>query len=126
MWFRETTSSLVRIRNWCWKSCAQGCTHRVHNDRSQMNYEATPPSFSFDLFYTTVNAYYRTAAVKAAIELGIFDVVGERGKTIAQIASEKECSERGVRILCRFLVFIGFLKQRDDVFFMTREMAMFL
>ena len=91
-----------------------------------MNYETTPTTFSFDLFYTTVNAYYRTAAVKAAIELGIFDVVGERGKTIAEIAQDRSCSERGVRVLCRFLVFIGFLKQRGDTFFMTREMSMFL
>lgn len=91
-----------------------------------MNFEASPITFSFDLFYTTVNAYYRTAAVKAAIELGIFDTVGEQGKTIPVIAQACGSSERGVRILCRFLVSIGFLKQRDDVFYLTRYMSMYL
>ncbi|MBI3776935.1 MAG: methyltransferase domain-containing protein [Gammaproteobacteria bacterium] len=83
-------------------------------------------NFCFDLFYTTVNAYYRTAAVKAAIELGVFDTVGERGKTLAEIAHACASSERGIRILCRFLVSIGFLRSRGDLFFMSREMAMFL
>ncbi|WP_437677699.1 methyltransferase [Sorangium sp. So ce131] len=85
-----------------------------------------PPEFSFDLFYSTVNAYYRTAAVKAAIQLGVFDVVGEKGRTAPEIAKACEASPRGIRILCYFLVSIGFLKRRGDVFFMTRDMVMFL
>lgn len=84
------------------------------------------PAFSFDLFYTTVNAYYRTAAVKAAIELDVFSVVGERGKTLKEIAHACQASERGIRILCHFLVSIGFLKMRDERLFLTRDMAMFL
>lgn len=84
------------------------------------------PAFSFDLFYTTVNAYYRTAAVKAAIELGVFDVVGEKGKTLAEIAKVCDASPRGIRILCRFLVSIGFLKNAGELFFLTREMALYL
>lgn len=84
------------------------------------------PEFSPDLFFTTVNAYYRTAAVKAGIRLGLFDVVGEEGKTLAEITQECHASARGIRILCRFLVSIGFLKKADDLFFMTREMALYL
>lgn len=85
-----------------------------------------PAAFSFDLFYTTVNSYFRTAAVKAAIELGVFDAAGERGKSVAEIARATGSTERGIRILCRYLVAIGFLKKRDDVFHLTREMSMFL
>lgn len=91
-----------------------------------MSTHSTPPPFSFDLFYTTVNAYYRTAAVKSALELGIFDVIGERGMSIAAIADACRASERGVRILCHFLAAIGFLKMNGEVPFMTREMVMYL
>lgn len=82
--------------------------------------------FSPDLFFTTINAYYRTAAVKAGIQLGVFDAVGEEGKTLAEIAQVCRASARAIRILCRFLVSIGFLKNAGDLFFMTREMALYL
>jgi 2-polyprenyl-3-methyl-5-hydroxy-6-metoxy-1,4-benzoquinol methylase len=85
-----------------------------------------PPAFSFDLFYTTVNAYYRSAAVKAAIDLGVFDVVGEDGKSLDEIATACGATHRGIRILCHFLVSIGFLMKRGELFFMTRDMAVFL
>ncbi|RYZ03283.1 MAG: methyltransferase domain-containing protein [Myxococcales bacterium] len=82
--------------------------------------------FSFDLFYTTVNAYYRTAAVKAAIQLGVFEAAGEEGKTFLQIANACDASPRGIRILCHFLTSIGFLKKAGEVFFITREMSLYL
>lgn len=91
-----------------------------------MSVDHKPPDFSFELFYTTVNAYYRTAAIKTAIELGIFDVVGEDGKTLPEIARSCQASDRGVRILCRFLVSIGFLKTVGELFFLTREMSLYL
>jgi SAM-dependent methyltransferase len=86
----------------------------------------TPTTFSFDHFYTTVNAYFRTSAVKAAIELGVFDAVGEQGSTLSEIAHATNAFERGIRILCRYLVAIGFMKQRDETYYLTREMSMFL
>jgi 2-polyprenyl-3-methyl-5-hydroxy-6-metoxy-1,4-benzoquinol methylase len=91
-----------------------------------MSFINQPPEFSFDLFYSSVNAYYRTAAIKAAIELGVFDVVGEGNKTLQEIATECKASDRGIRILCYFLVSIGFLKMQDDQFYMTRDMTMIL
>jgi ubiquinone/menaquinone biosynthesis C-methylase UbiE len=91
-----------------------------------MSNRSWAPEFSPDLFFTTVNAYYRTAAVKAGIQLGVFDVVGEEGKTLAEIAQACHASARAIRILCQFLVSIGFLKKANDLFFMTREMALYL
>lgn len=91
-----------------------------------LNTDPQTSGFTFDHFYSTVNAYYRTAAVKAAIELGLFEIVGERGMTVAGIAQACAASERGIRILCHYLVSIGFLKNRDGMFFMTVDMAMFL
>lgn len=85
-----------------------------------------PAAFSFDHFYTTVNAYFRTAAVKAAIELGVFDAAGQEGRTLPEIAQATHASERGIRILCRYLVAIGFMKQDGDTYRLTREMSMFL
>ncbi|CBA16033.1 methyltransferase domain-containing protein [Xanthomonas albilineans] len=88
---------------------------------------ALPTSaFTFDLFYTTVNAYYRTAAVKAAIELGLFDVVGQQGRTPAAIAEACQASPRGIRILCYYLVSIGFLRRNGGLFYIDRNMAMYL
>jgi len=84
------------------------------------------PEFTPDFFFTTVNSYYRTAAVKAGIQLGLFDVVDGEGKSIAEIAQACHASTRAMRILCRFLASIGFLKTSNDLFFMTREMALYL
>lgn len=88
--------------------------------------ERSVPEFSFDYFYNTVNAYYRTAALKAAIELGVFDAVGEQGKTVEAIATACRASVRGIRILCCFLVSIGLLKKEGERFFMTRAMSVHL
>ena len=98
----------------------------ISDGKSLMASDIPPPPFSFELFYTTVNAYFRTAALKAAIELGVFDSVGERGKTVTEIARDCSSSERGVRVLCRFLVSIGFMKKREEEFFLSRDMLMFL
>ncbi|MCX4030258.1 methyltransferase domain-containing protein [Endozoicomonas sp. SM1973] len=91
-----------------------------------MGLENQISEFTFDTFFNNVNGYYRTAAVKAAIELGIFDIVGENRKSIDEVANECQSSRRGIRILCYFLASIGFLKVDGDVFYMTREMVMFL
>lgn len=83
-------------------------------------------TFNFDLFFTTVNSYYRTAAVKAAIEVGLFEAVGQKGQSIEAIAKTCQASVRGIRILCYYLVSIGFLCSEGDVFFMNRDMAIYL
>lgn len=60
------------------------------------------------LFYNTVNAYQRTAAIKAAIQLDLFTNIGEGGSA-QSLAGKCETSARGIRILCDYLVVIGFL-----------------
>ena len=66
-----------------------------------------------DLFFETMNAYQRTAALKAAIELDLFSAIGESA-TVKEIAARCHASERGVRILCDYLTIIGFLKKTAD------------
>lgn len=84
------------------------------------------PAFSASLFYDTVNAYFRTAAVKAAIELGVFDAAGLEGRSAEAIADTCRCSPRGIRILCYFLVSIGFMAGDQQRFYLTREMSLYL
>src|SRR5262249_36535627 len=78
-----------------------------------------------DLFFETMNAYQRTEALKAAIELDLFTVIGEGGVTADSLASRLGVSQRGVRILCDYLVVIGFLTKRDGQYGLTPDSAVF-
>jgi hypothetical protein len=59
-----------------------------------------------------VQSHQRTAALKAAIELDVFRAVGEGPGDVASIARHCAASERGIRILCDFLVINGVLAKR--------------
>jgi hypothetical protein len=86
---------------------------------------AAPPSPS--LFFQTVNAYQRTAALRAAVELDLFTAIGEGGDSAAAaLAGRCGAAERGVRILCDFLVVLGFLTKRDGRYGLTPDAATFL
>jgi predicted nicotinamide N-methyase len=78
------------------------------------------------LFLQTVNAYQRTEALKAAIELEVFTAIGEGKTSVADIASRCRTSERGMRILCDFLCIIGFLSKDGQQYALTPDTAMFL
>ena len=78
------------------------------------------------LFFETVNAYQRSAAIKAAVELGIFTAIGEGANNSAQLADKIGAPERGVRILCDYLVILGFLTKEAQTYQLTPDSAMFL
>ncbi|HYJ87617.1 MAG TPA: class I SAM-dependent methyltransferase [Pyrinomonadaceae bacterium] len=78
------------------------------------------------LFFQTVNAYQRTEALKAAIELEVFTAIGEGNATAADIAKRCGASERGTRILCDFLCIIGFLSKEGNQYSLTQDSAIFL
>ena len=78
------------------------------------------------LFFDTVNAYQRTEALKAAIELDVFTAVGEGKSTAKEIAQACGTAERGARILCDYLVIIGFLTKENDQYRLTPDSAAFL
>ena len=63
------------------------------------------PEFIFE----TLNAYQQTAALRAAIALDIFTKIGEGTDTFPALAKRCEATERGIRILCDYLVVHGFL-----------------
>lgn len=84
------------------------------------------PAPSPILFFDTVNAYQRTAAIKAAIELDIFTRIAEGKQSAREIAEASEADERGMRILCDTLTVMGFLNKQDDRYQLTRDSALFL
>jgi ubiquinone/menaquinone biosynthesis C-methylase UbiE len=79
-----------------------------------------------ELFFQTVNAYQQTAAIKAAVELDVFTAVGEGARTARELAARCQVSERGVRILCDYLVIIGFLTKEGGAYGLTPDSAAFL
>src|SRR5450631_1007237 len=80
------------------------------------------PGLVFDM----VNAHQRTAALKAAIDLDVFSAVGEGPGDVASIASHCKASERGIRILCDFLVINGVLAKENGHYRHTPTSAAFL
>jgi ubiquinone/menaquinone biosynthesis C-methylase UbiE len=72
------------------------------------------------------NAYQRTAAMKTAIELDLFSLIGRGKNSIASLAAAARASERGLRILCDNLVTQGFLTKHDSTYALTPDSQAFL
>ena len=77
-------------------------------------------------FFSAVNAFQQTEAMKAAIELEIFTAIAEGSSTAAAIAKRCAAAERGVRILCDFLTIHGFLTKNGDEYALAPDSALFL
>lgn len=90
------------------------------------------PNLSPELFFETAQAYQRSAALKAAVDLGVFTAIGElsldgsQGATAEAVAGKCGASERGIRILCDYLTIIGFLTKAGHSYSLTPSTAMFL
>jgi hypothetical protein len=83
-----------------------------------------PPSPA--LIFDTLNAYQRTAALRAAIELDLFTAIAEGKKTARDLAARIQASEKGTRVLCDFLVIVGFLSKQGNEYGLTGDSAIFL
>src|SRR5918912_73050 len=79
-----------------------------------------------ELFFDTMLSYQRTAALKAAVELDLFTAIGEGAHTSEALAQRCQTSERGMRILCDYLVVIGFLTKNENRYGLTPDSAAFL
>jgi SAM-dependent methyltransferase len=85
--------------------------------------EAEPnPGLVFDM----VMAYQRTGALKAAIDLDVFGALGEEPVDVRSIAKHCGASERGIRILCDFLVINSVLAKVGAGYKHTPSSALFL
>src|SRR5580658_5311454 len=80
------------------------------------------PGIIFDM----AQAHQRTAALSAAIQLDVVRAVGQGPGDAASIARHCSASERGVRILCDFLVINGVLTKHDGHYKHTPSSAAFL
>ncbi len=78
------------------------------------------------LVFEMLQAHQRTAALKAAIDLDLFRPIGDGLGDVASIARHCSSSERGVRILCDFLVVNGVLAKEDGCYKHTPTSAAFL
>jgi ubiquinone/menaquinone biosynthesis C-methylase UbiE len=83
-----------------------------------------PPSPA--LIFDTLNAYQRTAALHAAIELDLFTAIAEGKRTAQEIGAGIHASEKGTRVLCDFLVIAGFLTKQGNEYALTGDSAVFL
>lgn len=90
----------------------------------------TPPptgsQLSPALFFDILGGYQRSAALKGAIELDLFTGIGEGAGTAAELAARCGAAERGTRILCDYLVVLGFLNKQEDRYGLTPDTAAFL
>lgn len=78
------------------------------------------------LFWETVNAHQRTAALRAGIDLGIFTAIAEGARGVEEISVRCQASPRGVRILCDYLTVIGFLQKEGGCYLLNRDADAFL
>jgi SAM-dependent methyltransferase len=78
------------------------------------------------IVFEMVQAHQQTEAMKAAIELDVFRAVGDGPGDVASIAKHCSASERGIRILCDFLVVNGVLKKENGRYNHTPTSAAFL
>lgn len=78
------------------------------------------------LFWETVNAYQRTAALHAAVDLEVFTAVGQGLETVEDLARRCQASQRAIRILCDYLTVIGFLTKEGGRYRLTADSAVLL
>jgi ubiquinone/menaquinone biosynthesis C-methylase UbiE len=78
------------------------------------------------LIFDALNGFSRAMALKAAIELEIFTLIGAGAVTAAELAKRAQTSQKGMRILCDFMTIQGFLTKQDSTYGLTRDSAVFL
>ncbi len=78
------------------------------------------------IIFDTLNAYQRSAALKAAIELDIFTEIARGNRSVDAIAKAVSASTRGVRILCDYLAICGFLSKNGSQYSLTADSGIFL
>jgi ubiquinone/menaquinone biosynthesis C-methylase UbiE len=78
------------------------------------------------LIFDALSGYQRATALKAAIELEVFTLIGAGAVTAAELAKRANTSQKGMRILCDFMTIQGFLTKQGNVYGLTPDSAIFL
>ncbi len=78
------------------------------------------------LIWDTITAHQRGAALKAGVDLGVFNALGDGPFTAAELAGKAGVPERGMRILCDYLTIHGLIEKTDGRYSHTPTSAVFL
>ena len=73
-----------------------------------------------------MNAFHCSAALKGAIDLGLFTALGGDAMTAAALGRAIDAPERSVRILCDFLTIQGLLEKDGAAYRSSPDSALFL
>jgi len=79
-----------------------------------------------ELYFDTIFAYQRSAALKSALDVGLFTAVADGADTAADVARACGILERPARILCDFLTTLGFMTKTGARYALTPDTAFFL
>lgn len=71
-------------------------------------------------------AYWQSAALTAAIELGVFSALGRRARTAGDLATACRANRRSIERLCDYLVSLGLLRVRQGRYTAAADAARFL
>ncbi|MBZ5564675.1 MAG: methyltransferase domain-containing protein [Acidobacteriia bacterium] len=84
------------------------------------------PTANPSRIFQTINAFQQTGALRAAIELDVFTAIAEGLRTAPEIAGRAHAAERGIRILCDYLVMLGLLTKHEGRYGLAEDAAVFL
>lgn len=87
---------------------------------------AMDPAPNPGLIFENLNAHQRSAALRTAIEIGLFRALGQGPADALTLAGRCSASGRGMRILCDFLVVCGLVAKQDGYYSHTPTSAVFL
>jgi SAM-dependent methyltransferase len=79
-----------------------------------------------DLFFDSIFAFQRSAALKAAIDVDLFTAIGSGAKTPKDLAAACGIPERSARILADYMTIVGFVVKADGTYALTADTAAFL
>jgi ubiquinone/menaquinone biosynthesis C-methylase UbiE len=77
-------------------------------------------------FVEAALGYQKTAAIKAAVDLDLFTIIGLGANTVDELAATTKAAPRGLRILCDYLTVHGFLEKSGDRYAPTASSRTFL
>jgi hypothetical protein len=83
-------------------------------------------TISPDLFLDRLWAFQETAALKAALRLGVFDALEPGPASAEAVAGAAAIAPKGARVLCDFLTIKGFLTKADGLYALTGSSRVFL
>jgi ubiquinone/menaquinone biosynthesis C-methylase UbiE len=78
------------------------------------------------LVYDAMQAYQRTSALKAGIDLKLFTAISEGATTPDTLAERCQASAKGIRILADFFTVQGMLTKENGAYSLTPDTRMFL